>query len=40
MQVLVCDPYVKDVEQAPFDELLAQSDYVVPLAVATARPRI
>jgi D-3-phosphoglycerate dehydrogenase len=36
MRVLVCDPYVKDVEQTPFDQLLAQSDYVVPLAVATA----
>ena len=36
MHVLVFDPYVKDVEQTPFEELLAQSDYVVPLAVATA----
>lgn len=36
MRVLVCDPYVSDVEQTPFDEVLAQSDYVVPLAVATA----
>ncbi|HZQ71892.1 MAG TPA: hydroxyacid dehydrogenase [Burkholderiales bacterium] len=36
MRVLVHDPYVKDIEQAGFDELLAQSDYVVPLAVATA----
>ena len=35
MRVLVNDPYVKDVEQTSFDELLAQSDYVVPLAVAT-----
>ena len=35
MNVLVNDPHVKDVEQASFDELLAQSDYVVPLAVAT-----
>jgi len=35
MRVLVNDPYVKAVEQAPLDELLAQSDYVVPLAVAT-----
>lgn len=35
MRVLICDPYVKDVEQTPFDELLRQSDYVVPLAVAT-----
>jgi D-3-phosphoglycerate dehydrogenase len=36
MQVLINDPYVKDVEQTAFDELLGQSDYVVPLAVATA----
>jgi D-3-phosphoglycerate dehydrogenase len=36
MRVLVNDPYVKDVEQTRFDELLAQSDYVVPLAVANA----
>src|SRR5882672_8586298 len=35
MRVLVNDPYVKDVEQASFDELLRQSDYVVPLATAT-----
>lgn len=37
MRVLVFDPYVKDIEQTPLDELLAQSDYVVPLAVATAK---
>jgi D-3-phosphoglycerate dehydrogenase len=36
MRVLINDPYVKDVQQAPFDELLKESDYVVPLAVATA----
>jgi D-3-phosphoglycerate dehydrogenase len=36
MRVLVNDPYVKDVEQVQFDELLAQSDFVVPLAAATA----
>lgn len=36
MRVLVCDPYVKDVQQSSFDQLLQQSDYVVPLAVATA----
>jgi len=35
MQVLVFDPYVKNIDQTPFDELLARSDYVVPLAVAT-----
>jgi D-3-phosphoglycerate dehydrogenase len=36
MRVLVNDPYVRDLEQTPLDALLAQSDYVVPLAVATA----
>jgi len=36
MRVLVTDPYVEDIEQTSFDELLRQSDYVVPLAVATA----
>jgi D-3-phosphoglycerate dehydrogenase len=36
MRVLVNDPYVKEVEQTPLDDLLAQSDYVAPLAVATA----
>jgi len=36
MRVLVNDPYVNDVEQTSFDELLRRSDYVVPLAVATA----
>jgi D-3-phosphoglycerate dehydrogenase len=35
MRVLVNDPYVTDVAQVPLDALLAQSDYVVPLAVAT-----
>lgn len=35
MRVLVNDPYVKDVEQTTFDELLKESDFVVPLAVAT-----
>jgi D-3-phosphoglycerate dehydrogenase len=34
--VLVNDPYVSDVEQTPLDELLGESDYVVPLAVASA----
>ena len=34
MRVLINDPYQR-VEQTPVDELLAQSDYVVPLAVAT-----
>jgi D-3-phosphoglycerate dehydrogenase len=36
MGVLVHDPYVTDVAQTSLDELLAESDYVVPLAVATA----
>ena len=35
MRVLVHDPY-QPVEQVALDELLAQSDYVVPLAVASA----
>jgi D-3-phosphoglycerate dehydrogenase len=35
MRVLINDPY-KKVKQVPLDKLLAQSDYVVPLAVATA----
>ena len=35
MRVLVHDPY-KKVKQVPLAKLLAQSDYVVPLAVATA----
>jgi D-3-phosphoglycerate dehydrogenase len=36
MRVLINDPYVKEVEQTAFDALLGESDYVVPLAVATA----
>lgn len=36
IRVLVNDPYLRDIEQTPLDALLAQSDYVVPLAVATA----
>jgi D-3-phosphoglycerate dehydrogenase len=36
MRVLVNDPYVKGIEQVSLDELLGQSDYVVPLAVASA----
>jgi len=35
MEVLIHDPYVKDVGQTAIGDLLAQSDYVVPLAVAT-----
>ena len=36
MRVLINDPYAKDVEKTELNALLAQSDYVVPLAVATA----
>jgi D-3-phosphoglycerate dehydrogenase len=36
MRVLIFDPYVKGMEQTPPDALLAESDFVVPLAVATA----
>ncbi len=36
MRALVNDPYLKDIEQTSMDELLRQSDYVVPLAVASA----
>ena len=35
MHVLIADPYVSAVPAVPLDSLLAQSDYVVPLAVAT-----
>ena len=37
MRVLINDPFVKDIEQTPLDDLLAQSDFVVPLAVANAK---
>jgi D-3-phosphoglycerate dehydrogenase len=36
MRVLINDPYVRDVQTVELGELLAQSDFVVPLAVATA----
>ena len=36
MRVLVCDPYASNVDTVPLEELLCASDYVVPLAVATA----
>lgn len=36
MRVLVNDPYVKDVQQTALEELLRESDFVVPLAVASA----
>jgi D-3-phosphoglycerate dehydrogenase len=36
MRVLAYDPYVTDVPQVPLEELLGESDFVVPLAAATA----
>jgi len=36
MKVLVCDPYASGVRAVSLENLLAASDYVVPLAVATA----
>jgi D-3-phosphoglycerate dehydrogenase len=36
MQVLLNDPYVKGISQTSLEELLRKSDFVVPLAVATA----
>ena len=36
MRVLVNDPHVSGIEQTPLDRLLEESDYVVPLAVASA----
>ena len=35
MKVLVNDPYASNVKSVPLEKLLAESDYVVPLAVAT-----
>src|SRR5262245_5763886 len=35
MNVLVNDPYVSDLKSVPLEKLLAESDFVVPLAVAT-----
>ncbi|HJT61444.1 MAG TPA: hydroxyacid dehydrogenase [Burkholderiales bacterium] len=35
MRVLVNDPYAQGIEQVSLNELLSQSDFVVPLAVAT-----
>jgi len=35
MRVLVNDPYVKGIENTSLDQLLAESDFVVPLAVAS-----
>lgn len=36
MKVLVCDPYSSGVETVSLEKLLAESDYIVPLAVASA----
>lgn len=36
MRVLIVDPYASDVKTVPLEKLLSESDYVVPLAVATA----
>ena len=36
MKVLISDPYVSDAQTVSLDKLLAESDYVVPLATATA----
>jgi D-3-phosphoglycerate dehydrogenase len=36
MRVLVHDPYVKGIEQTSFEDVLKESDFVVPLAVASA----
>jgi D-3-phosphoglycerate dehydrogenase / 2-oxoglutarate reductase len=36
MRVLICDPYVSNADTVPLEKLLSESDYVVPLAVATA----
>jgi D-3-phosphoglycerate dehydrogenase len=36
MQVLICDPYVADAATVPLQKLLSESDFVVPLAVASA----
>ena len=36
MRALICDPYVSNAKTVSLEKLLAESDYVVPLAVATA----
>jgi len=36
MRVLVNDPYLKDIQQTPLETLFGESDFIVPLAVATA----
>ena len=35
MRVLVCDPYASDLKSVSLEKLIAESDYIVPLAVAT-----
>lgn len=35
MNVLVCDPYAADVKSVSLEKLIAEADYIVPLAVAT-----
>jgi D-3-phosphoglycerate dehydrogenase len=37
MRVLINDPYASDVKSIPLEKLLSESDFVVPLAVATAQ---
>ena len=36
MKVLICDPYASGIKSVALEELITQSDYIVPLAVATA----
>jgi D-3-phosphoglycerate dehydrogenase len=36
MNVLISDPYSKEIQSTNLEELVRQSDYIVPLAVATA----
>jgi D-3-phosphoglycerate dehydrogenase len=36
MNVLINDPYAKDIQSTELQALISQSDYIVPLAVATA----
>jgi D-3-phosphoglycerate dehydrogenase len=36
MRVLICDPYVSNANTVSLEKLLSESDYVMPLAVATA----
>lgn len=36
MEVMICDPYASGVNSVSLEKLVAESDYIVPLAVATA----